>query len=112
MELTQTPPKKHQRRVKTTGELIEERGYKRGFAEGFVKGFVEGFAKIKAAAMEKGMRVEMEWIVRSYLLNLPQKTDEEVVVSFGTPLELVKKVRQKIQEDMDAGILHVHDAKT
>ena len=83
MELTQTLPTKHQRRVKTTGELIEERGYKRGKAEG------------ETVGMEKSM----ELITRHYLLKRPQDPDEGVAYLLAVPLELVKRVRKALQEE-------------
>ena len=81
MELMQTLPSKYQRRVKTTGELIEERGFKKGKAEGEVE--------------------IMELIVRNYLLNRPQEADEGVAYLLHVPLELVKKVRQAIREEIN-----------
>ena len=87
MELTQTLPTKHQRRVKTTGELIEERGYKRGKAEG------------KAEGETVGMEKSMELITRHYLLKRPQDTDEGVAYLLAVPLELVKRVRKALQEE-------------
>ena len=85
MELMQTLPSKYQRRVKTTGELIEERGYKKGKMEGKAEGKAE----------------TMEWFIRQYLLKYPQEGDEGVSYLFSVPLELVKKVRQAIREEIN-----------
>jgi hypothetical protein len=83
MELTQALPAKHRRRAKTTGEIIEARGYKRGKAEG------------EKLGMEKGM----ELILRHYLIKRPQDNDEGVAQVFSVPADWVKKVRRAIQEE-------------